>query len=77
VLVIAKRHHRTRAYGHSAVAFQSAGRLGLINLGGIVVAPDPAGTGGEGRMPAVNDVAEPCAGEPHARFDEAGAGNGA
>ena len=24
---------------------------------------------GEDRMPAVNDVGEPCAGEPHARFD--------
>jgi hypothetical protein len=28
-------------------------------------------------MPAVNDVGEPCAGEPHARFEVAGAGNGA
>jgi hypothetical protein len=28
-------------------------------------------------MPAVNDVGEPCAGEPHARIDAAGAGNGA
>ena len=28
-------------------------------------------------MPAVNNVGEPCAGEPHARFDAAGAGNGA
>jgi hypothetical protein len=28
-------------------------------------------------MPAVNDVGEPCAGEPHARFEAAGAGNGA
>ena len=28
-------------------------------------------------MPAVNDVGEPCAGKPHARFEEAGAGNGA
>jgi hypothetical protein len=28
-------------------------------------------------MPAVNGVGEPCAGEPHARFDAAGAGNGA
>jgi hypothetical protein len=27
-------------------------------------------------MPAVNDVGEPCAGEPHARFEVAGAGNG-
>src|SRR6266516_1062273 len=31
--------------------------------------PDPSGTGGERRMPAVNDVGEPGAGEPHARFD--------
>ena len=38
-LVIAKRHHRTRAYGLAVVAFQSADQLGLINLGGIVVAP--------------------------------------
>jgi hypothetical protein len=28
-------------------------------------------------MPAVNDVGEPCAGEPHARFEAAGTGNGA
>lgn len=28
-------------------------------------------------MPVVNGVGEPCAGEPHARFDAAGAGNGA
>jgi hypothetical protein len=28
-------------------------------------------------MPAVNDVGEPCAGEPHARFEVAGTGNGA
>ena len=27
-------------------------------------------------MPPVNGVGEPCAGEPHARFDAAGAGNG-
>src|SRR4051794_35594222 len=38
--------------------------------------PDPSGTGGEGRMPAVNGVGEPCAGEPHARFEVAGVGNG-
>jgi hypothetical protein len=29
------------------------------------------------RMPAVEDVGEPGAGEPHARFEVAGAGNGA
>ena len=28
--------------------------------------------GGTNRMPAVNDVGEPCAGEPHARFDGRG-----
>jgi hypothetical protein len=28
-------------------------------------------------MPPVNGVGEPCAGEPHARFEVAGAGNGA
>lgn len=27
-------------------------------------------------MPAVNDVGEPGAGEPHARFEVAGTGNG-
>jgi hypothetical protein len=27
-------------------------------------------------MPAVNDVGEPCAGEPHARFEAAGDGKG-
>ena len=30
---------------------------------------DPTGRGGGDRMPAVNGVGEPCAGEPHARFD--------
>ena len=34
-----------------------------------LLAPDPVGTGGEDRMPAVNNVGEPCAGESHARFD--------
>ena len=28
-------------------------------------------------MPTVNGVGEPCAGEPHARFEAAGTGNGA
>ena len=40
-LVIAKRHQRTRAYGLSVVACQSADQLGLIDLNGIVVAPRP------------------------------------
>jgi len=40
-LVIAKRHHRSRAFGWSVVAFQSHNQLGLIDLNGIVVAPRP------------------------------------
>jgi group II intron reverse transcriptase/maturase len=40
-LVVGKRHHRSRAYGWSVVAFQSPNQLGLINLNGIVVAPRP------------------------------------
>src|SRR6267154_2479326 len=39
--------------------------------------PGRESPGGENRMPAVNGVGEPCAGEPHARFEVAGAGNGA
>jgi RNA-directed DNA polymerase len=45
-LVVAKRHHRSRAYGWSVVAFQSPNQLGLIGLNGIVVAPRPFGPGG-------------------------------
>src|SRR6266545_1581266 len=30
---------------------------------------------GDGRMPAVKNVGEPCAGEPHARFEVAAGGN--
>jgi group II intron reverse transcriptase/maturase len=40
-LVIAKRHHRSRAFGRSVVFFQSPNQLGLIGLNGIVVAPRP------------------------------------
>jgi group II intron reverse transcriptase/maturase len=40
-LQVAKRHHRTRHFGWSVVAFQSPNRLGLIELSGIVVAPRP------------------------------------
>ena len=31
--------------------------------------PDPTGPGGSSRTPPVKGVGEPCAGEPHARFD--------
>jgi len=40
-LVVAKRHHRSRHYGMSVVAFQSPNQLGLIRLDGIVIAPRP------------------------------------
>src|SRR5690348_4666278 len=39
--------------------------------------PGRESPGGKSRMPAVNGVGEPCAGEPHARFEAAGTGNGA
>ena len=39
--VVAKRHHRPRAYGWSVVAFQSPDQFGLIRLDGTVVAPRP------------------------------------
>src|SRR3954454_471837 len=31
--------------------------------------PGPTGPGGSSRTPPVKNVGEPCAGEPHARFD--------
>src|SRR3954466_13436570 len=31
--------------------------------------PGPIGPGGSSRTPPVKNVGEPCAGEPHARFD--------
>jgi hypothetical protein len=37
----------------------------------------PGLAGSHSRTPPVKNVGEPCAGEPHARFDVAGAGNGA
>jgi RNA-directed DNA polymerase len=39
--VIAKRHHRPRAFGRHIVAFASPNQLGLIALHGTVVAPRP------------------------------------
>ncbi len=73
---VAKRHKRTRGYGWSVFAYQSPDRLGLIDLTGTVVAPGPTGPGeGDSRMPAVKNVGELCAGEPHAQFDVAAGGN--
>ena len=55
-LLVAKRHGRAPGYGMSVVAYQSANRLGLINLNGTVVAPRAfkpwrakPNAGGEGR----------------------------
>ena len=44
------------------------------SLNGIVVAPSPTGPGGRKKIeiPPVKGVGEPCAGEPHARFDGRG-----
>jgi RNA-directed DNA polymerase len=40
-LLVAKRHHRSRDYGWSVLAYQSPDRLGLIDLTGTIVAPRP------------------------------------
>jgi hypothetical protein len=71
-IVVAKKHHRSRAFGWSVVAFQSTDYLGLFLMGSSSP-PGPSGLGGEDRMPAVNDVGEPCARARHARFEVAGA----
>jgi RNA-directed DNA polymerase len=62
-LFIAKRHRRSCSFGWYVVAYASPNQLGLIKL--------------THRMPAVNNVGEPCAGEPHARFDGRGLETGA
>ena len=74
-LFVAKRHQRTRAYGWRIVTYASPNRLGLISLAGTVVAPRPHRAWKGCRMPAVKNVGEPCAGEPHARIDVAAGGN--
>jgi group II intron reverse transcriptase/maturase len=40
-LLVAKRHHRSRGFGWSVVAFRSPNQLGLIGLDGTVAAPRP------------------------------------
>jgi hypothetical protein len=69
---IAKRHKRSQAFGRSVVFYSSNDQLGLISLEGTVYAPGLSRPGGGRRMLAVNDLGEPCAGEPHARFDGRG-----
>ena len=73
---ITSRHRRSRAFG-LVVLIHGREPPGLVDLTESLPPPDPSGTGGKGRMPAVNDVGEPCAGEPHARFDGRETGNGA
>jgi RNA-directed DNA polymerase len=70
-LFISKKHRRSRNFGW---------RVLLVSWSACMESPSRpgrAGPGGTSRMPAVNGVGEPCAGEPHARFEAAGAGNGA
>jgi hypothetical protein len=75
-LFVAKRHKRRRRYGQSIVWRVSTNRLGLIDINGTVVPPRPNKPWrGNSRMPTVKNVGEPCAGEPHARFEAAAGGN--
>ncbi len=76
-LFISKKHRRSCAFGWWVMLTSTPRELGLISLYGIVVAPRAGKPWRDKRMPAVNGVGEPCAGEPHARFEAAGAGNGA
>jgi len=71
-LFISKRKRRSREFGWWVVAYQSPDQLGLINLSGIVIDPRNFRDSRGSRMPAVNGVGEPRAGEPHARFEAAG-----
>jgi hypothetical protein len=61
VLCISTLNRRSRELGWSVVGFQSPDQLGLSVLSGIVVDPRPFQDGGEGPIPAVNGVGEPCA----------------
>ena len=74
-LFISKKHRRGRTFGRWVMITSAPRELGLISLYGIVVAPR-AGKPWRDKLeiPAVNGVGEPCAGEPHARFEAAGAG---
>ena len=77
------RTGRSLFTAHTNADAASAGRLWLTSRGtsaGCGARWEPSShqghtsPGGRNRMPAVNDVGKPCAGEPHARFDAAGAG---
>ena len=75
-IFIGKRHKRGRRFGLNPVAYLSPDRYGLISMSGVVARPGRTSPGGRNRMPPVNGVGEPGAGEPHARFEVAGAGKG-
>ena len=71
---ISKRHRRNLAFGRWVVAFASPQPARPDHLvGNRRRPPGPSGTGGGKPNAAVNGVGEPCAGEPHARFEAAGA----
>lgn len=53
---IAKEHHRSRTFGGWVIAFASDNQVGLIRLGGTVVAPGHSGPGGWCRTTTVNGV---------------------
>jgi Group II intron, maturase-specific domain/Reverse transcriptase (RNA-dependent DNA polymerase) len=70
VLFMAKRYDRPSRFGWTVVNYHSRNQLGLISLDQLVVTPALFGTGGSSgadRMPAVKNVGEACAREPHAR----------
>ena len=65
-----RRHKRPAGFGSVGGGLRSHRTTsGWSPLTGPSPHPGPSGPGGGDRMPAVNGVGEPCAGEPHARFD--------
>ena len=70
---VAKRHKRSRPLGHEAGDLRVTGQPRADHLVRNRHRPQalPA-LAGTGRTPTVKNVGEPCAGEPHARFDGEG-----
>ena len=74
-LFVAKRHKRARGYGMTLVAYHSPESHGADHPArNRRLAQAQQALAGKSRMPAVKDVGEPCAGEPHARFEVAAGG---
>ena len=67
-IFISKRHRRSRGFGWYVVAHASTNQLGLVDLVGTVAAPRPRRARRKRPNAGGNDVGEPCAGEPQARF---------